>query len=118
MDQTNERPNLLEIDKNKIRAVGANAQYFICNHCETLPKVGIYYFKFRILRTATRAIMAGICGKNIKTFIANTAVHSKYYMGYCFNDGNYYANATNTAGTPPMTAIKEDMTFKVEINLN
>jgi hypothetical protein len=61
--------------------------------------------------------MAGICGKNIRSQVHNTAYHSPYYIGYNLSDGNLYANKKNIVGTD-VIAVTGESIFKVEVNMN
>ena len=97
-DPTNEQSSFFEIEKNKVRVLGPANQHTVFNHSETLPKAGIYYFKFKILRSPVKEIMAGICGKNIKSQINQAAYQSHYFMALRYKDGYYYSKKPLSTG--------------------
>lgn len=77
-----------------------NGQLHIYNHHETLPFTGIFHFKFKILRGAKPSmIVAGICGKNIKSYTTEASVtKSPYFMGYNLNKAEFIANKVTIPG--------------------
>lgn len=93
--------------------LGANED-IIFNHCEVMPKRGIFYFKVKIVHTFGKHIMLGICGKNIKSAINSDAYFSPYFMGLHLHHCHLFGiNGKTKLNFSKLNIVNGESIFKV-----
>jgi hypothetical protein len=101
-----------EIKKNgkQIRKI-ENDFWRMYNNCLTLPDLGIYYFTFKVVKTADGSIFVGICGK--EAIGEDKAYRSPYFIGLLLHNGNIYFNKTNKAAVSAIELVEDKSIFKM-----
>jgi len=116
-DSSNLDYKSFEIIKNGKQIIKMEKDFWkMFNHCLTLPDLGVYYFTFKIVKTADKSIFAGVCGKDI--IGEDKAYRSPYFIGLLLNNGNIYFSKTNKVAAGPIELVEGKSIFKVEINMN
>lgn len=95
-DDWNQHYNKFEVSGNKriIKMVGKEGMHWTFSHYEALQKNGLFYFKIKIVHTANKIVLLGICGKNIR-WLPNSYLHP-FFMGLYLYNGELYANGKAT----------------------
>jgi hypothetical protein len=117
-DETNTTYKQFDIFNNMrtIRYLGNNV-HSTFNHQTVLPNTGVFMFKVKIIKSASKYIFIGACGKDIKSAINANSYHHNLFMGLYLNNGSLYGKGGNRVVTSPITIVEGKSIIKTIIDM-